>query len=528
VSVADVLGIVGSTVEQIRFDECIDTGGFGIVYRGWHVGRNEPVAIKCLRLTRLVNLTDSMRASLVGRFHDETKILHHLSHGTHDIVKCLSSGQLFAPATGERVPFMVLEWLEGRTLSADLADRRERGIAGRTLRETLDLVESAALAIAHAHTQGIIHRDIKPANLMLARVHGGLRLKVLDFGLAKILSDDPGSGKNVATADGIQLFSVAYCAPEQLSPQLGEIGPWTDIFSLALVMLEVMRGDKVRHPMTGPLRASTIGLTLPPAVEELLARATSPTPLERPANASIFWSALRELTRQSTPPIADASALAATAYDGGVAAAMQKVRAAAAAAGQGANGTTVVQPSPFAGTVVMVNAPRGALHLLGAQDGARPTPAGPPASGEQSPTPDATAPLVPPARPGSSPALPSPNAVTAAIAVPSPLAASLGPGITSPVAHVAPGTVSAIRGATPPASPHPGAQPSVPVAAPPPAPAPAQAPPAQAPSTAPRVPSVPPTAPIAEARGPGLVIGLLVLLVLGVAAAAGWMLLRAR
>ena len=366
-SVADVLGLVGSTVDQIRFDECIDTGGFGIVYRGWHLGRNEPVAIKCLRLTRLANLTDAARGSLIHRFHDETKILQHLSHGTHDIVKCLSSGQLFAPATGERIPYLVLEWLDGRTLSADLAERRERGLPGRSLRETLDLIESAALAIAHAHAQGIVHRDIKPANLMLVRVQTGSRLKVLDFGLAKILAE-PGAGKNIATADGIQLFSAAYCPPEQLSPQAGEIGPWTDIFALALVMLEVMRGDRVRHPMTSALRPSSLGITLPPAVEDLLARATSPSPLERPANANIFWSALRELTRKSTPPVSDASALAATAFDGDVAAAMLKVRAATA---PNANGAKPMQGQahPFTGTMLMSNAPSGALHLLAAQNG---------------------------------------------------------------------------------------------------------------------------------------------------------------
>ncbi len=523
---ADVLGLVGSTVEQVRFEECIDTGGFGIVYRGRHLGQGDPVAIKCLRLTRVANMTDAMRASLVARFHDETKILHHLSHGTHDIVRCLASGQLFAPATGEPVPYMVLEWREGRTLSADLAERRGRGVAGRSLRETLDLVESAALAIAHAHTQGIIHRDIKPANLMLARVQTGLRLKVLDFGLAKILAGGPGA-KNVATADGVQLFSAAYCAPEQLSPQVGEIGPWTDIFSLALVMLEVMRGDKVRHPMTGALKASSIGLTLPPAVEDLLARATSPNPLERPANANVFWSALRELTRQSSPPVSDAAALAATAYDGDVAAAMQKVRAATAAAspGAGGNGAPAAGASPFTGTMLMVNAPSGALHVLAAQNGPARTPSseGAAGTGEESPAPGSTAPLVPPARPRSSPppAPPaSPNMVTAGISVPSPLAASLGPGLASPIARAQAGAAVAVLAAQQ------AAQPVAPLSQAPPVHPSSNA--AGSGAAAARVPSVPPSLPVAQPRSASLVLGLLVLLVLAVGGGAGWMLLRGR
>ncbi|MBX3264565.1 MAG: serine/threonine protein kinase, partial [Labilithrix sp.] len=351
----DALGLANRTVERIQFEECVDAGGFGVVYRGRVAGRDEPVAIKCLRLTRLANLTDAARASIVGRFGEETKVLQHLSRGTHDIVRCLGSGQLFAPTTGEPVPYIVLEWLDGRTLAADLADRRARGVPGRSLRETLDLVESAALALAHAHSQGVVHRDVKPANLMLTRIPqrpdgspGGTRLKVLDFGLAKILSGEPGAGKNLATADGVQLFSVAYCAPEQLSAEVGEIGAWSDLYALVLVMLEVMRGERVRPSMTSALRASSVGLALPPPVEDLLARALSPDPRDRPADAGAFWTELRELTMQSAPPVADASTLAETAYDGEVAEAMLKVRAATAAAANAKAGAA--NGAPHAGT----------------------------------------------------------------------------------------------------------------------------------------------------------------------------------
>lgn len=326
-AVPDSLGIVQSTVGEIRFDACVDENGFGTVYRGTHLGRNEPVAIKCLRLSRLASLTERMRASIVARFTEEMTILQSLSQGTLDIVRCYASGQLFAPATGERVPYVVLEWLDGRPLKADLAERRERGMGGRSLQETLDLVESAALALAYAHSRGIVHRDIKPSNLMLTRTRGGLRLKVLDFGLAKILTGGPGASTNIATADGVHLVSVAYCAPEQLSSSVGEVGPWTDVYSLSLVMLELLRGERIPHPTTGTIRPSNFGITLSPAVEDLLTRALSQNPMDRPANAGVFWSSLRELNRQSSPPVADAAALAATAFDGPAVAALQRVRA---------------------------------------------------------------------------------------------------------------------------------------------------------------------------------------------------------
>jgi hypothetical protein len=569
VSVPDALGLVNSTVDQIRFDECVDAGGFGTVYRGRVRGRDEPVAIKCLRVARLANLTESMRASIIRRFGEETKILHHLSHGTRDIVRCLSSGQLVAPFTGEPVPYMVLEWLEGRTLSVDLAERRERGLPGRTLRDTLDLIESAALAIAYAHTQGIIHRDIKPANLMLARATSqtarqsdrpehaafGLRLKVLDFGLAKILSGEPGYGHNLTTSDGVQLVSVAYCAPEQLSPKAGEIGPWTDIYSLALVMLEVMRGERVPHPANGPIRASHLGLSIPPPVDDLLARALSQNPLERPANANIFWSALRELTRQNTPHVNDASALAATAFAGDAAAALAKVRAAMAPGAPSESAAPAGLGSPFTGTMIMVSAPSGALHMLQPDQKADVASFG------------STAPLAPPMKPSSP--LPSgthsAQAVTVGVVPPasplatsgmalhsSPLASSIGGGVarpalggaapatdkslaalpSSPLAtSVGPGVVSPLAVAKPLAAP-PSVQQALAQQAPVVSTAPMeqplgrQAPLSRPPSVPPhRIPSVPPPPPM-ESRGPGLVIALLVLLVLAVLGAAGWMFLR--
>jgi tRNA A-37 threonylcarbamoyl transferase component Bud32 len=496
---ADPLGLVRGTVDDLRFDECIDAGGFGTLYCGWHLGRDERVAIKCLSPSRLPNLTTAMHASIVTRFRERTKIAQRLSEGSSDIVRCISSGQLFAPATGEPVLYLVLEWLEGRTLRADLAERRARGMPGRTLHEALDVIEGAALAIAHAHGQGVIHRDITPANLLLTRTAD--RLKVLDFGLAAMISDEAGVGMNVVAA--APLFSAAYSAPEVLSSRAGEIGPWTDIYSLTLVLLEVMRGEAIERPTSGSLRASSLGLSVPAPVEDLLARAVALDPRERPADARTFWSTLRDLARQSGPPDSVAAMLAATSYDRDLAAAMSKVRKASAA-----NASDAL---PFAGTMVMVNAPNGGIRLLPAQNIAAGT------------GPKIDAPAVP---------LP-PLAVTAGIVPPpSPLAASLGPGITSPVA---PAPQQAIGGGS--ARPSAPAQRAQAIMAPvvhaqPPAPRTAD--PSNAGGGSAQqawVPSAPvPSGPRNphQPRGPALVIGLLVLLVLGVASVAGWLLLRPR
>jgi len=372
----DTLGLVGTTVEAVIFDACVDSGGFGLVYKGRHTGLDEPVAIKCLRVAGLNSHDADIREAIAGRFRDETKLLYRLSQGHLDIVRCIGSGTLVSPKTNEITPYMILEWLEGQTLSAELRDRRENSLPARSLEETIALLDSAVGALAYAHAQGVVHRDIKPGNLFLTKTREGVRMKVLDFGLAKILSDESlGVRPSVETGAGIHFCSPSYGAPEQLTGKAGPIGPWTDIYSLTLVMLEVMKGEKVRpagslaegllkslDPKTGSPSPSSLGLSVPPAVEDLLVRAVSLKPLERPRDAGVFWSALKDALRTSMPKQSarpPQGNFAATVADGNVEAAMERVREIQAARAAAAP----PKPSPFAGTMLMTNAPQGAPHL---------------------------------------------------------------------------------------------------------------------------------------------------------------------
>ncbi len=307
---ADDLGLVGSTVDQVRFDACVDAGGFGLIYRGYHEGLGETVAIKCLRIAAIQNTNEEIRVGIGGRFRDETKLLYRLSQGNLDIVRCIGSGTLVAPKTREYTPYMVLEWLDGSTLSADLNDRRRQGVGPRGLTEAIALLESAALALAHAHDQDVVHRDVKPGNLFLAQTREGVRMKVLDFGLAKILSDEGiGIRSSVQTGFGVHFCSPSYGAPEQYSADVGTIGPWTDVYALCLVLLEVLVQKKVRaagslaegllkalDPATGSPHPRALGLSLPSAVEDVLQRAVAQNPVDRPRDARAFWTALKDAT----------------------------------------------------------------------------------------------------------------------------------------------------------------------------------------------------------------------------------------
>ncbi|AKV04645.1 serine/threonine protein kinase [Labilithrix luteola] len=307
---ADALGFVGSTVEQVRFDACVDAGGFGLVYRGRHLGLDEEVAIKCLRIAQ-GNANGELRDTLAMRFRDETKILYRLSQGSLDIVRCIGGGAVAAPKTGELTPYTVLEWLEGKTLAADLRERRENKVGGRSLEQAVNLLDGAVRGLAHAHAQGVVHRDVKPGNLFMLEGRDGVRVKVLDFGMAKILSDETlGIRGSVQTLAGTYTCSPSYGAPEQFSPKIGAVGPWTDVYSLTLVLLELLLGEKARparsiadgllkalEPSTGSPKPSSFGMVMPPAVEELLGLAVSQDPKKRPSDVGVFWASLRDAMR---------------------------------------------------------------------------------------------------------------------------------------------------------------------------------------------------------------------------------------
>jgi len=415
---ADDFGLVGQTIDQLRFDLVVDGGGFGLVYRATHMGLSELVAVKCLRIDRSVD--DALTASFFQRFKDETRILYRLSQGSLDIVRGISSGTLRSPKTGEDVPYMVLEWLDGHTLAHEL---RNRAMAGKpySVAEALDLLAPAFSALAYAHSQGIVHRDIKPGNLFVSRSRdGSSRLKVLDFGLAKIYEPTLGVAPSVETMKGVALCSPSYGAPEQFVKRFGAIGPWTDVYALALVMLELLSLRKARHAdtlveglakaiakETASPTAESLGVTLPPTVALVLERAVSRETNVRPVDAGRFQRELAEgLAAADTT-----SALAAT-----------MVRA-APELDDDLRATNVLDRSAL--DARLAAAPRsGAPHTLKSTallPGMAPGAAGPSMGGQAVPTPRMSPPAGTPAQRGPSPGAPPGFVPPPGVARPAPL-----------------------------------------------------------------------------------------------------------
>jgi serine/threonine-protein kinase len=211
-----------------------------------------------------------------------------------------------APAIGALVPYMVLEWLEGYTLAEELRARRQRGEKGRNIQEVLRLLDPVADAMAFAHAQGVVHRDLNPSNIFVAYAHGSSKLKVLDFGVAKVISDHALSlGPRAQTVGQIRMFTPAYAAPEQFHDALGPIGPTTDVYSFAVLVVELLAdrtpiegehigeyADRALDPERRPTPRS-MGIPIGDAVEAVLAKAVTVDPSQRPSDIGEFWGMLK-------------------------------------------------------------------------------------------------------------------------------------------------------------------------------------------------------------------------------------------
>src|SRR5262249_51823444 len=178
-------------------------------------------------------LNERAREHFISKFRLEATTIARLNH--LNIVQVIDFGVSPMPS-GDSAPWMVLEWLTGRSLDQELQRRRGRG--GSSPREALQLLEPIFDAWAYSHEEGIAHRDVKPANIMIVPTKRGEMLKLLDFGIVKIM-DKGETAENLApTRAFLSAHSPAYAAPEQITGL--RTGPWTDVHALALLLTEVM------------------------------------------------------------------------------------------------------------------------------------------------------------------------------------------------------------------------------------------------------------------------------------------------
>jgi serine/threonine-protein kinase len=275
IKVGDVLNHI---FEVKRF---IARGGMGEVFEGCNVNSDERVAIKVM-LPAL-----AQDPNVISMFRKEARTLTRLQH------EALVQYRVLAQEPQLGVLYIVTEYIDGVNLADVL------GTIDARPEEIEELLRRLASGLRAAHALGAIHRDMSPDNVLLegGRLH---RAKIIDFGIAKDL--DPGSATIVG--DGFA-GKLNYVAPEQLGDFGREIGPWTDVYSLGLVILAVAGGRDVR--MGGTLvdavdkrRAGPDLSAAPERLRPVLEQMLRPKPAERLRSMDEVLAALDRRTAPAT------------------------------------------------------------------------------------------------------------------------------------------------------------------------------------------------------------------------------------
>ncbi len=207
-----------STVREVGpylIEDVLAHGGMGIIYRALDTRLKRPVALKMI-------LSGAHACpSTLARFRGEAEAVARLQHT--NIV------QIYEVGEHQGLPFLALEYVEGRSLLQSLAEKTF------TPRQSAELVRTLALAVEFAHQRGIIHRDIKPGNVLIT----GLGVpKITDFGLAKLKGS-----QDTYSRPGEVIGTPNYMAPEQADGDPGLVGPVADVYSLGAVLYELLTGQ---------------------------------------------------------------------------------------------------------------------------------------------------------------------------------------------------------------------------------------------------------------------------------------------
>jgi serine/threonine protein kinase len=214
----------GDSIGRYRLQEILGEGGFGTVWRAEQV---EPlqrqVALKVIKLGMDTK-------EVLARFEVERQALALMDHP--HIARVLDAG-----ATDQGRPYFVMELVRGLPITRYA---RERGL---DLHQRLLLFQEVCLAVQHAHQKGIIHRDLKPSNVLVVEHEGGAIPKVIDFGIAKATTRKL-TERTLFTDQGKALGTPEYMAPEQADPTGVDVDTRTDIYSLGILLYELLTGTQ--------------------------------------------------------------------------------------------------------------------------------------------------------------------------------------------------------------------------------------------------------------------------------------------
>lgn len=288
--------LIAREARRYRPLELLGRGGMGEVFRAFHPGLGIEVALKILRVSAgyVSQTSDGPRSSEddsnVQRFVREVRSTAELDHP--GIVRVFDCG-----VNEDGHLYYTMELLRGRTLGSVVRRSMKLGGEGLAPPRAAYLIRDAARALAEAHQRGLVHRDVKPENLFVASIAGERDvMKVLDFGIARVLSED-----QRLTGDGALIGTPAYMSLEQA---LGEaVDVRTDVYALGAVLYYALSGvPPIEEPSVfGVLAAHASGSliplsvrcpALPPALCLVVERAMHPEKEQRYPDAAALADAL--------------------------------------------------------------------------------------------------------------------------------------------------------------------------------------------------------------------------------------------
>ncbi|GEM_PF-5942589 len=275
--------------ERYVIQSLIGRGGMGEVYLAFDQHVRREVALKLIRPEL------SMEPKMRRRFYKEARAFSYLKH--ENIVEIFDFGQ-----SNDGRLYLSMEYVKGESLR----DLRKLALPTSVV---IDLVCQLLDALAHAHARGIVHRDLKSENVLVKMRDAKLMVKLVDFGLAAL----PQFAAGHETGSGAILGTPGYMAPEQVRGNRGTVGPATDVYSIGIILFEILSGEL---PFSGRTGIETIlahinqaipPLTLLPhlrpveGLEELIRKALAKKPWDRFVNAAEFRSALLALNVVEEP-----------------------------------------------------------------------------------------------------------------------------------------------------------------------------------------------------------------------------------
>ncbi|HVU49733.1 MAG TPA: serine/threonine-protein kinase [Polyangia bacterium] len=212
--------MIGETINNYRVTGLLGEGGMGSVYVAEHPFIGRKAAIKVLKKELC------QEKHLVDRFMNEARAANAVGHP--NIIDVIDVGLL-----PSGVPYLMMEYLDGESVARRLARARP------SVAEAVEIAAQTASALDAAHRKGIVHRDLKPDNLYLVG-NGAIRVKVLDFGIAKLREDMSGGGTR--TRDGSIMGTPPYMSPEQCRGIMSAIDHRTDVYAMGIILYEMLAG----------------------------------------------------------------------------------------------------------------------------------------------------------------------------------------------------------------------------------------------------------------------------------------------